>query len=80
MAYRLVYTDFWNDPKVMEEMTPEDIVKEIITNNKSMTKLEKELFCKSKGILGFTQTSKRQLAEDYNMQGKDIDKILRKAQ
>lgn len=24
MAYRLVYTDFWNDPKVMEEMTPED--------------------------------------------------------
>lgn len=63
-----------------EEMTPEDIVKEIITNNKSMTKLEKELFCKSKGILGFTQTSKRQLAEDYNMQGKDIDKILRKAQ
>ena len=24
MAYRLVYTDFWTDPKVLEEMTPED--------------------------------------------------------
>jgi DnaD/phage-associated family protein len=24
MAFRLVYTEFWNDPKVMEEMTPED--------------------------------------------------------
>ena len=24
MAFRLVYTEFWQDPKVMEEMTPED--------------------------------------------------------
>ncbi|AJE09621.1 hypothetical protein [Clostridium botulinum] len=24
MAYRLVYTEFWTDPKVLEEMTPED--------------------------------------------------------
>ncbi|WP_143314272.1 hypothetical protein [Clostridium sp. HBUAS56017] len=24
MAFRLVYTEFWNDSKVMEEMTPED--------------------------------------------------------
>ena len=24
MAFRLVYTEFWNDPKVMEDMTPED--------------------------------------------------------
>lgn len=24
MSYRLVYTDFWTDPKVMEEMTPKD--------------------------------------------------------
>ena len=24
MAYRLVYSEFWTDPKVMEEMTPED--------------------------------------------------------
>jgi len=24
MAFRIVYTEFWNDPKVMEEMTPED--------------------------------------------------------
>jgi DnaD/phage-associated family protein len=24
MAYRLIYTSFWSDPKVMEEMTPED--------------------------------------------------------
>lgn len=24
MAYRLVYTDFWTDPRVLEEMTPED--------------------------------------------------------
>ena len=24
LAFRLVYTEFWNDPKVMEEMTPED--------------------------------------------------------
>ena len=24
MAFRIVYTEFWNDPKVMEDMTPED--------------------------------------------------------
>ena len=24
MAFRLVYTSFWDDPKVIEEMTPED--------------------------------------------------------
>ena len=24
MAYRLIYSEFWTDPKVMEEMTPED--------------------------------------------------------
>jgi len=24
MAYRLIYTDFWSDPRVLEEMTPED--------------------------------------------------------
>jgi len=24
MAYRLIYTDFWTDPRVLEEMTPED--------------------------------------------------------
>ncbi|OPJ63713.1 hypothetical protein [Clostridium chromiireducens] len=24
MAFRMVYTEFWNDPKVMEDMTPED--------------------------------------------------------
>jgi DnaD/phage-associated family protein len=24
MAYRLVYSDFWTDPRVMEEMSPED--------------------------------------------------------
>lgn len=24
MAYRLVYSEFWKDPKVLEEMTPED--------------------------------------------------------
>ena len=24
MPFRLVYTEFWQDPKVMEEMTPED--------------------------------------------------------
>ena len=24
MAYRLIYSEFWKDPKVMEEMTPED--------------------------------------------------------
>ena len=24
MAYRLIYTDFWSDPRVMEEMSPED--------------------------------------------------------
>lgn len=24
MAYRLIYSDFWTDPKIVEEMTPED--------------------------------------------------------
>jgi len=24
MAYRLIYTDFWDDPRITEEMTPED--------------------------------------------------------
>jgi len=24
MAYRLIYTEFWDDPKITEEMTPED--------------------------------------------------------
>ncbi|WP_205694236.1 hypothetical protein [Clostridium manihotivorum] len=24
MKFRVVYTDFWRDPVIMEEMTPED--------------------------------------------------------
>lgn len=24
MAFRIVYTEFWNDPKVMEDITPKD--------------------------------------------------------
>lgn len=62
-----------------EEDSPEDIVRQILENNKSMTPLEKEIFCKYKGIIGFTSTSKRQLCKQYDKTPKEMDKILRVA-
>lgn len=62
-----------------DEDSPEEIVRQIIENNKSMSQLEKEIFCKYKGIIGFTSTSKRQLCKEYSMSAKEMDKIIRVA-
>lgn len=65
MAFRLVYTDFWEDPKVMEEMTPEDryFYLYLLTNPNT-------------NMLGIYQITKKQMAFELGYSPESINSLL----
>ena len=65
MAFRLVYTDFWEDPKVMEEMTPEDryFYLYLLTNPHT-------------NMIGIYQILKKQMAFELGYSPESINSLL----
>ena len=65
MPFRLVYTEFWEDPKVMEEMTPEDkyFYLYLLTNPNT-------------NMIGVYQITKKQMAFDLGYSSESINSIL----
>ncbi|WP_066299257.1 replication protein [Bacillus sp. FJAT-29937] len=63
--YRVVYTQFWDDPKVVEEMTPEDkyVFLYLLTN-------------KNTKQIGIYTITKRQMAFDTGYSQEAIQSIL----
>jgi len=65
MPFRLVYTEFWEDPKVMEEMTPEDkyFYLYLLTNPNT-------------NMIGVYRITKKQMAFDLGYSSESINSIL----
>ena len=65
MAYRLVYTEFWEDHKVSEEMTPEDryFYLYLLTNPKT-------------NMIGIYQISKKRMAFDLGYSIESINALM----
>ncbi len=65
MPFRLVYTEFWEDPKVMEEMTPEDkyFYLYLLTNPNT-------------NMIGVYKITKKQMAFDLGYSTESINSIL----
>lgn len=63
--YRVVYTQFWDDPKVVEEMTPEDkhVFLYLLTNQNTRQ-------------IGIYTITKRQMAFDTGYSQEAIQSIL----
>lgn len=65
MAYRLVYTDFWSDPKVIEEMTPEDkyFYLYLLTNDNT-------------NMIGIYRIVKKQMAFDLGYSIESVNSLM----